>query len=103
MKNLVLAVITIIVLDLLFTGCANPISPTGGPKDTIPPTLINSMPVNGSINFEGQEIVLEFDEYVNADKLNQNLIITPKTDVRFKHIIKKNQLRITFDLSLIHI
>ncbi len=85
------------IADLTLSRCANPIAPTGGPKDTIPPDLIFSKPATGSINFDEQTITLEFSEFVNADKLTQNLIITPKTDLRFKHVIKRNQLVIRFE------
>lgn len=97
MKNLLVAILAVVIADLLFSRCANPGSPTGGPKDTIPPKLINSNPTNGSINFQEQSITLDFSEYINADKLAQKLIITPKTEITFKHLIKKNQLSIKFD------
>ncbi len=85
------------IADLTLSRCANPIAPTGGPKDTIPPDLILSQPVTGSINFEEQTITLGFSEYINADKLQQNLIITPKSDLRFKHVVKRNQLVMKFE------
>lgn len=97
MKKLLFISLALIIADLLFESCANPSNPTGGEKDTIPPTLIHSIPVAGSTQFNETEILLEFSEYINADKLKQNLIITPKTDVKFKHLIKKNQLQIKFE------
>ena len=60
--------------DLLFQRCANPKTPTGGPKDTIPPTLIQSIPVNGATNINQNEIRLTFSEYINADKMLVRLI-----------------------------
>lgn len=99
MKDLLIATLTILIIDLLFSGCANPVSPTGGPKDSIPPCLINSHPLTGSTNFKEQEITLDFSEYINADKLTQNLVITPRTDIKYKHLIKKNQLSIKFETS----
>lgn len=97
MRRLVFTICCLILLDLLLQQCANPASPTGGPKDTIPPTLTESYPINGTTNFQEQEIILEFSEYVNADKLKQKLIITPKTDVNYKSIVRKNKLIIRFD------
>ena len=97
----VLFVATILALTSLYlTRCANPRSPMGGPQDTIPPQLIQSFPSIGSINFNDQEITLVFDEYINADKLTQSLIISPKSDIKFKHIVKKNELLIKFDEPL---
>ncbi|MEQ9402303.1 MAG: Ig-like domain-containing domain [Cyclobacteriaceae bacterium] len=97
MKDLFTSILITLTIGLLISRCANPISPTGGPKDTIPPILLNSLPINGSLNFKETTIHLEFSEYINADKLTQNLIITPQSDVRFKHVVKRNQLNIKFD------
>lgn len=97
MKRFIYIIASTFILELLLSYCANPGSPSGGPKDTIPPILINSNPVNGSVNFQGSELELEFSELINADKLKDNLIITPKTDVKFKHIIKKNIIKINFE------
>ena len=78
--------------------CANPPTAlTGGPKDTIPPTLISSYPENGKINFKEKEFILEFDEPINADKLSQEILITPTNDNRFSHLVKKHRLTIKFD------
>lgn len=68
-----------IVLFLLFLAlaCAKQTVPTGGPKDTIPPSLISSTPLNKQTNFRSQVITLTFDEYVNINNPREQLIITP--------------------------
>jgi uncharacterized protein (DUF2141 family) len=58
-------------------GCANIIPPLGGPKDTLPPVLVRSVPVENVTNFQGKNIVLEFNEYVTVDNPYQNVIISP--------------------------
>ncbi|WP_424962664.1 Ig-like domain-containing protein [Ekhidna sp.] len=97
-------VLRLIIITLLsttaFYKCANPGRPTGGPKDTIPPVLINAIPVSGTTNFKDQLIELEFSEYINADKIQQELIITPKTDIRYKSIVKRNKLVLKLDEAL---
>ena len=95
MRNLFF--LCLIVLDFSLTRCANPVSPTGGPKDTIPPVLIQSNPASGTTNFKGNTLILSFSEFINADKLRQNLVVTPTSDLRFKHITKKEQLIIKFE------
>ena len=69
---------------ILFTGlllstvqCAKRASPTGGPKDSIPPVLINASPKLNSIFFDKEEIGLTFDEYVTLKDINKQLIISP--------------------------
>lgn len=66
--------------------------PTGGPKDTLAPILLYSLPEHQSLNFTGKEITLLFDEYVNGDKIQQKLIVTPITDLKFKPIVKKEEV-----------
>lgn len=97
MRKLFQSISILILFELVASYCANPASPTGGPKDTIPPTVINSSPEFEQVNFTGQEIQLVFDEYINADKLRQNLIITPLYDGKYKTIIKKSTITIKFE------
>jgi len=97
MRQFIYAILIIIVFEILSISCANPITPTGGPKDTIPPTLISSIPDTQQTNFKGEEIELTFDEFVNIDKIKQNLIITPFFDINYKQIVKKNRVILRFE------
>ncbi|MEQ8581995.1 MAG: Ig-like domain-containing domain [Marinoscillum sp.] len=97
MKQLFFTLILIILLDLFLHSCANPITPTGGPKDTIPPTLISSTPVDQSLRFQDLSIEMTFDEFINADKLKQNLVITPITEIKYKTLVKKESISIRFE------
>lgn len=68
----------LIGLLLIAAGCANRGSgPQGGPKDTIPPTLLKETPLNGTCNFYEKTIVLQFDEYVQLDNVGENVLISP--------------------------
>jgi len=97
MKKYIVSLALIIIFELISTRCANPITPSGGPKDTIPPNLIFSIPELEQTQFKQQEIILEFDEFINTDKLKQNLIITPLTETKFKQIVKKNRIILRFE------
>jgi uncharacterized protein (DUF2141 family) len=59
------------------TGCANIVPPSGGPRDTLPPILIASLPQDSTINYTGNRIVLTFDEYVNIENALENVLISP--------------------------
>ena len=96
MNRLLLLISFLLVINLLFQQCANPIGLSGGLKDTIPPILIRSYPINGTTSFSDQEIRLEFSEFINADKLKQQLIITPKININYKSSVKRNQLIMKF-------
>ena len=73
MKNLVYILFSLIILF----GCAKRGTPTGGPKDSIPPVLVNASPKLNSINFDSEEIKLTFDEWIKLDKVQEQLIISP--------------------------
>lgn len=66
-----------IFILLLALSCAKQTMPQGGPKDTIPPVLISSVPVNKQTNFKSQTITLTFSEYVSVNNAREQLIITP--------------------------
>ena len=97
MKQYIFIIILLFLAEITLHRCANPMSPSGGPKDTIPPTLLLSTPLDQTLNFDGNEIVLYFDEFIGADKLKQNLIITPNSDIKYKSTIKKRDLRLKFE------
>lgn len=73
MKNLVYIIFSLIILF----GCAKRGTPTGGPKDSIPPILVNASPKLNSTNFDSEEIRLTFDEWIKLDKVQDQLIISP--------------------------
>ena len=58
-------------------GCAVIIPPNGGPKDSIPPVLIQALPALSTTNFNSNKIVLNFDEYVEIKNVQENLIVSP--------------------------
>jgi uncharacterized protein (DUF2141 family) len=66
-----------VLVALCLTACAKRGSITGGPKDTIPPTLVSSTPKNMTTNFSGSEIHIDFDEYIKIKDVNKQLIISP--------------------------
>ncbi len=80
MKRLISSFLIIAVLYNLFItapGCANMIPPTGGPRDSLPPVLLNATPRDSSLNFNSKRIIFTFDEYVQLQDVQQNLIVSP--------------------------
>ena len=78
-------------------GCAQVRPLTGGEKDTIPPNIINSLPVEFSTNINPDVFFFEFDELVDASKLKEKLIISPYYNGSFDVRAKKNTISISFD------
>ena len=84
---------------ILVGSCARRGTPTGGEKDTIPPTLIRIIPALESVNFTGDEIELEFDELIEARNLKKELIITPPIE-DYSFYTKKNEVYIEIEEAL---
>ena len=83
----------------LIIACANVTSPTGGPKDTIPPTLIRSIPQQQEKNYKATQIMLEFDEWMKLKNAKEEIIITPNVK-EMNVIAKKNLVIIAFEEKL---
>ena len=79
------------VLLILVGSCAKRGTPTGGEKDTIPPQLVRVLPELETVNFNGDEIELEFNELIEARNLKKELIVTPPIE-DFDFYVKKNAL-----------
>lgn len=83
MKNsifsyLLLSIIVTLFGSLLISSCASmKDGPQGGPRDTIPPLVVASIPENLQRNFTEKEIEFTFNEFVVADKLSDILVISP--------------------------
>ena len=68
----------VILLVLLLASCANRgAGPQGGPRDTIPPVVLKETPLNATLLFAEKEIVIEFDEYVQLNDIQKNVLISP--------------------------
>ncbi|MFC4232274.1 Ig-like domain-containing domain [Parasediminibacterium paludis] len=87
------AIISIIIISGY--GCANIIPPSGGPRDTIPPRLINASPKDSATNVVTKTITLNFDEFVDVKSIQENLVVSPITksipnvDYKLRSVIVK--------------
>jgi hypothetical protein len=59
------------------TGCANMIPPTGGPRDSLPPVLVSTLPKDSTTNFTGNRITINFDEYIELQNVFENVLVSP--------------------------
>lgn len=76
--SLVASLITVLFWISVPTGCANIVPPSGGPRDSLPPVLLNASPPDSTINFRGNQIVFTFDEELDDPRdTRNNLIFTP--------------------------
>jgi len=88
------------LLILSSIQCANMQHPTGGPKDSLPPTILSEFPKNLTRNFKEKKIVLEFDEYVKLSNQFKEFSISPDVETQPEYKIKKKRFEITLPDSL---
>jgi hypothetical protein len=89
-----------VIIILFFTTCARQSSPTGGPKDTIPPRLINADPAHKAINFKGKTIELTFSEFIALNNPKEQLIVTPTIGKDYEVKAKKNKVTVEIPQGL---
>lgn len=75
------------IVGLIFTGsfgiqCARPSSPIGGPKDTIPPIILKMSPANYLTNLYPDEIMFEFNEFMQLKDQQKEIVISPPLKTR---------------------
>ncbi len=88
----------IFVIYLFFYACANVGNPSGGPKDITPPVLDEANSTkNYQTNFEKQQIVLAFDEFVDLKDVFNQVVVSPPLAKRPIVSKKKKTIRFEFD------
>ena len=87
-----------ILLGALWMACANPIAPTGGPKDETPPKLDSLKSTPGlQTDFKPREIELSFDEWIKLDNPSQQILISPPLNKRPKIELRGKTVKISLD------
>lgn len=86
--------------SLLVIGCAQQVPPSGGPKDTTPPQIIQSIPKNFQTGVYTQQIVFEFDEYVRQQGLVNELLVSPPLKYKPEFDIKGKKFFLTLEDTL---
>lgn len=80
--------------------CASIQRPTGGPKDSIPPRIVEERPSNLTRNFSEEEIIIEFDEFIKLANEYQEITMSPEMPSRPEFRIRRRNLVITLPDSL---
>lgn len=98
--NINLGFYAVLLIIIVSNSCASIQQPTGGPRDTIPPVIVEELPENLSTNFSAEEIEITFDEYVKLENEFSEISISPEMQERPTFKIKKKSLIITLPDSL---
>lgn len=75
---LVLSLLVVVIISAISgTGCANIIPPSGGPRDSLPPVLVKVSPPDSTRNFNEKRISFTFDEFVEIQNAQQEVLVSP--------------------------
>jgi uncharacterized protein (DUF2141 family) len=79
MKKFFTFLITILLLQqtVMQSGCAHIVPPAGGERDSIPPIPVKSSPIDSMLNFSGNKVTIEFNEFIELDNPFENVILSP--------------------------
>jgi hypothetical protein len=75
------------IISVMLYSCANELPPPGGDEDLTPPVVVNISPRPNSVNFSGNTIRIEFDEYIDRRSFQDALFIspTPKSEIEINY------------------
>ena len=86
----------------LSVSCANIIPPSGGPRDTTPPQLLSVTPRDSTVNFRGDRVTFNFDEYMDDPQdLSNNILFTPLFEVNPEIGVRSRTVTVRFRDSLL--
>ena len=85
---------------LIIFSCAAVMSPPGGPKDVIPPKLVETIPPDGTTDFKGDKVELVFNEYLDENTIDRAVKILPSSDKKLEFAYKGKRIVVEFPDSL---
>src|SRR5690242_2607510 len=91
----------ILSVYLLCNSCAKQSVPNGGPKDSIPPTLVSSIPAKKQLNYKKNKIEMTLSEDVILNNPKEQVIITPSVNKEFQVSAQKKTVTIEFEKNLL--
>jgi hypothetical protein len=85
----------------ILVACAQVRTIPGGEKDVLPPVVLMSEPPPLTTQFNAKEIILFFDEYVQLNNIQQELIVSPPLPHSPKVRVKQKSVVIQLQDSLL--
>ncbi|MBP9187203.1 MAG: Ig-like domain-containing protein [Bacteroidia bacterium] len=76
------------------TSCAQIVNPTGGSKDTTSPEVVSVEPINKTTKFKATKIEIKFNEFIQLNTPNDQVIISPPLENKPEFINKGKVLEI---------
>ncbi|RIJ49437.1 hypothetical protein D1614_07810 [Maribellus luteus] len=85
---------------VIISSCANIGMPEGGPRDTVPPVLLETNPEFKALNYKGKDVRFTFNEYIMPDQISESLVISPPLKKRPIIRTKSKTLIVQFNEGL---
>ena len=83
--SFLLSALAVVIIGIFIissgTGCASIVPPTGGPRDSLPPVIVNLDPRDSGRLFNEKKFIITFNEFVQVDEPQKNLIVSPSPKV----------------------
>ncbi|WP_303921719.1 Ig-like domain-containing domain [Draconibacterium sediminis] len=93
-------IVAMLAWVVIISSCANMGMPAGGPRDSVPPVLLETSPEYRALNFDKDNIRFTFNEYLQTDKISEQLVISPPLEKRPLIKTKSKTLIIEFNEDL---
>lgn len=100
LKGICKTLLATVALVATFSRCASMQAPQGGPRDSIPPKVVAMTPAYGTTNFNGRQVYIEFDEYVQLKDQQKQFFTSPFMGKKPVLSIKKKGILVTFQEPL---
>ncbi len=75
--SLVRTCVVMLFFSAFASRCASVLTPTGGPRDTIPPVIVILEPDNYTTEFDSKKVYIEFDEFVQIKDQQKEFYTSP--------------------------
>jgi uncharacterized protein (DUF2141 family) len=93
-------ILALVCSMFLVVSCGQIGTISGGPKDEVAPQIVQSNLSDKQLNFQDQYIHLSFDEYVELNKPNEQIVLVP-ADAKLTSTLTRKSLDITLDQPLV--
>ncbi len=100
LKKRLLHIGIVVLIVFVVKSCANVGMPTGGEKDEDPPVVVRSTPRNNALNYQKNEIIIEFDELIELKDVRQKFVISPPMNEQPTVEARGNKLEVIFNEDL---
>ena len=93
------AVVGIFSVFLYIVGCANQQPPGGGDVDKTPPKVKSVSPKPNTVNYRGNSITIDFDEYIDRRSFQDAFRISPQYKGDITYDFSGKSVEVKFDKS----